>query len=160
MLPLNSHDLKSYLIRLNIPAEIVQCPEPTPTVEDAARVMGVQPNQIVKTILFLISGQPVVVIACGTGNIDRRPLADRFGVGKKQVKLAGAEAVEQLTGYPAGTVPPFGHKQQFITILDPQVLSHHLVYAGGGEENALVAVDPRDIARVTRADMLRVLTYE
>jgi prolyl-tRNA editing enzyme YbaK/EbsC (Cys-tRNA(Pro) deacylase) len=154
---LTHQDLQTYLDAQGIPGRIVHCPAPTPTVLDAARVMGVQPDQIVKSLLFLISGQPVLVIACGDGIIDRRPLADRFAVGKKQVKLAGSETVLEFTGYPPGTVPPFGHATPLMTVMDPRVLAQAFVYAGGGEENALVGLDPRVIQRVTHAEIIPVL---
>jgi prolyl-tRNA editing enzyme YbaK/EbsC (Cys-tRNA(Pro) deacylase) len=157
MPPLTSQDLQAYLGAQGIPGHIVHCPSPTPTVADAARVMGVQPDQIVKSLLFLISNQPVLVIACGEGTIDRRPLADRFTVGKKQVKLAGAETVLEITGYPPGTVPPFGHLTPLLTILDPRVLEQSFVYAGGGEKDALMRLDPHELQRVTHAEILPIL---
>ncbi|HEX9013737.1 MAG TPA: YbaK/EbsC family protein [Anaerolineaceae bacterium] len=141
----------------HIPGEVIRCPAPTPTVEAAAQVMGVPCDQIVKTILFLAGGQPVVVIACGTGAIDRKPVAERFGVGRKQVRLADPERVLALTGYPAGGVPPFGHRQLLPTLIDPRVLAQPVVFAGGGEEDVLVRVDPRVILQVTRAEIVPVL---
>ncbi|MDD5370342.1 MAG: YbaK/EbsC family protein [Anaerolineaceae bacterium] len=157
MPPLTSQDLQAYLDAQGTLGCIVHCPAPTPTVADAARVMGVQPEQIVKSLLFLICGEPVLVIACGDGTIDRRPLADRFGVGKKQVKLANAETVLELTGYPPGTVPPFGHLTPLLTIMDPRVVEQSFVFAGGGEEDALIRVDPRELQRVTQAEILSVV---
>jgi prolyl-tRNA editing enzyme YbaK/EbsC (Cys-tRNA(Pro) deacylase) len=154
MPPLTSQDLQVFLDEHHLPGPIIHCAEPTPTVADAARVLGVEPNQIVKSLLFLVAGMPVLVIACGTTSIDLRPVAARFGVGKKQVKLADAAAVLGCTGYPAGTVPPFGHLQPLITLITPQVLAQPFVYAGGGEENALLRVDPGDLAAITQAEML------
>ena len=155
---LNSSDLQAFLDANQIPGELVHCPAPTPTVESAAQVMGVLTDQIVKSILFLVAHRPVLVVACGTGIIDRKPIADRFQVGRKQVKLADAESVVRITGYPAGTVPPFGHRQPLTTILDPRVLAQPFVYAGGGEENALVRLDPAEIRRAAQGEVLAVLS--
>ena len=60
----------------------------------------------------------MLVIASGETMVDRGILAVRFGVGKKQIKLADAETVLRLTGYPAGGVPPFGHPAPLLTLLD------------------------------------------
>jgi hypothetical protein len=70
----------------------------TPTVHAAAAALGVQAAQIIKTLLFLVKDEPVLVIASGDTVVDRRPLAGRYGVGKKQVKLADPEAVMRVTG--------------------------------------------------------------
>jgi prolyl-tRNA editing enzyme YbaK/EbsC (Cys-tRNA(Pro) deacylase) len=154
---MDSRSLQEFIDKNGIQARVIHCPAPTPTVEAAAQVMGVTTAQIVKTILFSIAGQMVTVIACGTAPIDRKPLAERFAVGRKQVKLAGAETVLAATGYPAGAVPPFGHREAYRTFVDPQVLAQPFVYAGGGEEDALVRLDPADILRVTAAETLSVL---
>lgn len=110
--PLTPDDLARFIAKHRIDAQIERMAMDTPTVLDAATALGVQPPplaQIIKTLLFLIKEEPVLMIACGDATVDRRPLADRFGVGKKQVKLADAQTVLRITGYPVGGVPPFGH---------------------------------------------------
>ncbi|MFQ5616943.1 MAG: YbaK/EbsC family protein, partial [Anaerolineales bacterium] len=125
-----------------------------PTVESAAQAVGAHPDQIVKSVLFLIRGEPLLAIAYGTTRIDRRNIATRYGVGRKRVKLAGAETVLQITGYPVGAVPPFGHPQPIPTLLDPGILEHEQVYAGGGSGSALVRLVPKDILRITNAEIV------
>ncbi len=134
----------------------MRCSAPTPTVRAAADVLGIGPDQIVKSILFLVSGKPVLVISCGEGNIDRKLLSDHFDVGRKQVKLADPEVVLAVTAYPAGTVPPFGFPQPLPTLLDRRVLDHPMVYAGGGEEDALVHLPSQDIFRATGAEIIHL----
>jgi prolyl-tRNA editing enzyme YbaK/EbsC (Cys-tRNA(Pro) deacylase) len=157
---MDSRSLQAFIDQNRIAAQIVHCAAPTPTVEAAAQVMGVAPDQIVKTILFVAGGQMATVIACGTAPIDRKPIATRFGVGRKQVKLADAETVLAVTGYPAGTVPPFGHREAHRTFVDPRVLAQPFVYAGGGEEDALVRLDPADLLRITGGELLPVTAGE
>ena len=141
-----------------IPGEILHLDAPTPTVETAARVMGVQEDQIVKTLLFLINQKPLAAVTCGTARVDRRAIAARFEVGRKRVKLASPTQVLEITGYPAGALPPFGHLHPVPTLLDRRVLSHTTVYAGGGAEDALVRLSPQDIARHTQAEVVDLLS--
>jgi len=89
--------------------------------------------------------------------IEQRALASTFGVGRKKVKLADPETVLQMTGYPVGTVPPFGHPQSLRTIIDPRVLEHAQIYAGGGEHNAMLRLEnSQDIVRVSGAEILNL----
>ncbi len=147
-------DLQAYLDAHQIPGEILILARPTPTVETAAQAVGALPDQIVKSILFLLPDQPVLAVSCGLGRIDRRVIAKYFGVGRKRVKLADAETVLRVLGYPVGTVPPFGHRQQILTLLDQPVLAHEQVYAGGGEHNALVRLPSAEILKHTQAEVL------
>lgn len=153
-------DLQTYLHTHAIAGEILHLTVPTPTVETAAQAVGAHPDQIVKSVLFLIDDQPVLAVAYGLAHIERRPIADRFQVGRKRVKLADAETVLRFTGYPAGAVPPFGHPQPLPTLLDPGVLQYEQVYAGGGAGNALVRVASREILRVTGAELVRLVGGE
>jgi prolyl-tRNA editing enzyme YbaK/EbsC (Cys-tRNA(Pro) deacylase) len=100
---------------------------------------------------------PVLAIACGLSSIQRRAIADLYGVGKKRVKLASAETVLEISGYEVGAMPPFGHRQPLVTLIDRKVLEFTDAYAGGGAENAIVHLTPQDILRVSGARVLDLL---
>ncbi|MGD8554087.1 MAG: YbaK/EbsC family protein [Anaerolineales bacterium] len=148
---LDSSDLAAFLDQRQIEAEVVILPEHTPTVEDAARAVKTVPDRIVKSLLFLVDGEPVVAIACGLSHVDRRTISLHYGVGRKRVKLADAETVLNVTGYPVGAMPPFGHRQALPTLMDKRVLLQPEVYAGGGQIDALLRISPGAILRVTSA---------
>jgi prolyl-tRNA editing enzyme YbaK/EbsC (Cys-tRNA(Pro) deacylase) len=154
MVPRSAEDLQGFLQANQIPAEILRLPVPTPTVETAAQAVGAQAEQIVKSILFLVDGQPVLAITCGRAYVDRKAIADLFGVGKKRIKLASADEVLALSGYEVGSMPPFGHCQPIRSLLDRRVLGLSEVFAGGGAENALMRIAPQDIRRISNAEVL------
>ena len=148
--------LARFIAEHGIAAEIVPMTIETPTVPAAAAALGVATSQIIKSLLFLVRDQPVLVIASGETMVDRGILAARFGVGKKQIKLADAETVLRLTGYPAGGVPPFGHPAPLLTLLDRAVLAWDAVYGGGGDDRTLLRVAPGELARVTGAEWIEL----
>lgn len=155
---LKPNDLQSFMEQNDIEGEIVFLDEPTPTVEVAAKVVGTHPDQIVKSVLFTVRDEKVIAMACGTQLIERRVIAALYGVGRKQVKLANAEVVLETTGYPVGTVPPFGHPKPIRSLMDPRVLEHTECYAGGGAHNALTRLDPKDILKITQAEIVDLHT--
>jgi prolyl-tRNA editing enzyme YbaK/EbsC (Cys-tRNA(Pro) deacylase) len=150
-------ELQGFMESHAIQGEILRLDVPTPTVESAAQAVNARAEQIIKSILFVVDGQPVLAIACGTSNISRRPIADYFGVGKKHVKLATPEVVLEVSGYEVGAMPPFGHRQALNTLVDRRLLDLRVAYAGGGAENALVCLEPQEIVRVTGATVLDLL---
>jgi prolyl-tRNA editing enzyme YbaK/EbsC (Cys-tRNA(Pro) deacylase) len=147
-------DLAAFIAANGIAAEFVRPEEPTPTVETAAAAVGTTPDRIIKSVLFLIQDRPVLAIAGGLNPIDRRAIGNRYGVGRKQVKLAGAEDVERITGYPVGGVPPFGYPAPVDTLVDPAVLAQPVIYGGGGDHHTLIRLSPEEIRRVTNAEIL------
>ena len=150
-------DLSEYMHAHDIQGKILHLSVPTPTVETAAQAVGTSVDQIIKSILFLVDEQPVLAIACGLPSIQRRAIADLYGVGKKRVKLAPAEIVLEISGYEVGAMPPFGHRQPLVTLIDRRVLGFTDAYAGGGAENAIVHLNPQDILRVSGAKVLDLL---
>jgi prolyl-tRNA editing enzyme YbaK/EbsC (Cys-tRNA(Pro) deacylase) len=154
---LGVNELAEYMQVHAIQGEIIHLSVPTPTVDAAAMAVNASPDQIIKSILFLIDDQPVLVVACGKSAIDRRVIADLFGVGKKRVKLAAPDMVFNISGYEVGAMPPFGHRNPLSTLIDLHVLDSPESYAGGGAENALVRLNPQEILRVTGAKVLDLL---
>lgn len=155
---LGPEDLSAYMQANRIPGEMLRLDTLTPTVEAAAQAVGTDPERIVKSILFLVRGHPVLAITCGTDRVETRALAARYGVGRKQVKLATAETVLQETGFEIGAMPPFGHRYPLPTLLDPRVLAQPEVYAGGGSDSTLVRLSPQAILEATQAEVLDLLS--
>ncbi|MCS7220063.1 MAG: YbaK/EbsC family protein [Anaerolineae bacterium] len=149
-------DLARYIAEHGIAAELVTPPHETPSVAQAAAAMGCAPEQIIKSLVFLISGQPYLVIANGDAPISYRRLAAHFGISRKRIRMATPEEVLALTGYPAGGVPPFGWRTSLPVLMDPGVLTQDIVYGGGGDERTLVRIAPAELRRVTRPVLVTV----
>jgi prolyl-tRNA editing enzyme YbaK/EbsC (Cys-tRNA(Pro) deacylase) len=154
---LGATELGRYMQAQGVQGQILHLDVPTPTVEAAAQAVSARPEQIIKSILFMVDAQPVLAIACGLSTIGRRPIADLFSVGKKRVRLATAQQVLEISGFEVGAMPPFGHRQPLRTLIDRRVLEVPEAYAGGGAENALVRLNPQEIQRVTGAEILDLL---
>jgi prolyl-tRNA editing enzyme YbaK/EbsC (Cys-tRNA(Pro) deacylase) len=89
--------------------------------------------------------------------VDWKKLAVHFQVSRKKVRMADAETVIALTGYAPGTVPPFGHREKLIPLIDPAVLKQEIVYAGGGGITAMLRIRSSDLQQLTSAAIVDVL---
>lgn len=154
---LGPRDLESFIHVNDIPGEILYLETPTPTVDAAAQAVGTLPERIVKSILFMVNGEPILAIACGFWRVDRRAVASYCQVGRKKVKLASPSTVLHETGFEVGAMPPFGHRHPLTTLMDKRVLEQPDVYAGGGAENALVHLSPADILHITKAQVMDLI---
>jgi prolyl-tRNA editing enzyme YbaK/EbsC (Cys-tRNA(Pro) deacylase) len=104
----------------------------------------------------LADGRPVLVVANGLTRVDYKRLADYLGSSRRRIKLANAEQVLEITGYPVGTVPPFGHKEMLPTLVEAGVLRQEELYAGGGGINALVKLRTAELQRILGADVVNL----
>jgi len=154
--PLASTDLQRFIDEHRIAATILPMAEHTLTVPDAARALQVEPDQIIKSLVFLVKGEALLVINNGLAKVERRKVAARLGVGRKQVKFATAEKALEITGYVVGSMPPFGHRQKLTTFVDPAVTGCPVIFGGGGEVDAMLRLTPTELLRVTEAEVLEV----
>lgn len=152
-----STDLQLFIDQHQIEAVILHLTEDTPTVPDAARVLGVEAEQIIKSLVFLVNKAPILVIANGTRKVDSRKLAAHFGLGNKRVKLASAEQALAITGYIVGSMPPFGHVTPLPTVIDPQVTRLPLIYGGGGDIHTMLKLTPAQLLEATQGKCLSVI---
>jgi Cys-tRNA(Pro) deacylase len=151
--PLTRDDLQRFLAAHSIEATILPMADHTSTVSEAARELGVATDCIIKSLVFLGDAEPILVINNGLARVDRRKLASILGIGRKKVKFATAEQALAITGFVVGSMPPFGHRQQLRTLVDPAVTLLDTVYGGGGAIDAMMRLTSRELIRVTRAEV-------
>jgi prolyl-tRNA editing enzyme YbaK/EbsC (Cys-tRNA(Pro) deacylase) len=162
-------DLQAFIQANQLDAQLVRDIGATPTVAAAATVLGVDSEQIIKTLLFLIerpgvereAPTPIIVISHGERRVDRRLLAAYFGVSHGRVRLAAPEVVLNLLGYPAGGVPPFGHRVKLPTILDASLVAIASRYAGvffggGGDDHTMLKLAIGELIRVVSPEIMAV----
>jgi prolyl-tRNA editing enzyme YbaK/EbsC (Cys-tRNA(Pro) deacylase) len=154
---LRAADLARFCREHALPARLVRLSVPTPTVQAAAQAVGCPPEQIVKSVLFLVDGSPVVAVASGLARINRRAVAEHCRVSGKRVRLATPAEVAQYTAYPVGALPPFGHPEPLLTLLDFRVLQQEIVYAGGGAEDTLLEMAPQVIQAAVPTDVVDLI---
>jgi prolyl-tRNA editing enzyme YbaK/EbsC (Cys-tRNA(Pro) deacylase) len=111
-------------------------------------------GQIVKSLVFLVDGRPVVALVSGADRLDPRLLADALGAAG--VERADGDAVRAATGYAIGGVPPFGHASPVPVLMDRALLDHEVVWAAAGRPDAVFSVAPTallEAAQATLADL-------
>jgi Cys-tRNA(Pro) deacylase len=121
----------------------------TRTAEDAARAIGCTVGQIVKSLVFIVNGQPTLTLVSGPNRLDEKKLAVLCGVGKKKVKRGDADTAREATGFAIGGVPPFGHQTKLPTYIDEDFGQFDLIWAAAGTPNAVFSITPDELARVT-----------
>jgi prolyl-tRNA editing enzyme YbaK/EbsC (Cys-tRNA(Pro) deacylase) len=120
-------------------------PEGTKTALDAANAIGVGVNQIVKSLVFLVDGEPTMALVAGANRLDEQKLSRACGGGT--VTRADADGVRAATGFPIGGVPPLGHDLPIY--IDETLLQFDEVWAAAGTWTDNFAIGPDDLVRAT-----------
>jgi prolyl-tRNA editing enzyme YbaK/EbsC (Cys-tRNA(Pro) deacylase) len=139
--------------RKGVQLDVVFFASSTHTAEDAARSLGVDVGQIVKSLVFVsedVGGlQPCLVLASGANRVDLALLGSVLTV--PRIRRASAEEAHELTGFSIGGIPPFGHRQQIRTIMDPDLGRYETVWAAAGTANAVFPLAPEALRILTGA---------
>ena len=153
---LSSFDLQDYMDKHSIPGMVESLDLTTNTVVQAAIALNISPQQIIKSLLFIIDDEPVLLISAGISPINKKIVRNHFGVSRKKLRFAKAEEILEITGYRIGTLPPFGHVTKLKTIIDPSVMESHTVYGGGGDPMTMVKVESIIIMEHTNAELVEI----
>ena len=135
--------------RLGLNIAIKEFKAGTRTAQDAANAIGCAVAQIVKSLLFVVNGQPTMVLMSGVNRLDEKKLAALCGVGKKKVKRANADIAREATGFAIGGVPPFGHITKLPTYIDRDLLQFEVIWAAAGTPNAVFSIASADLGPAT-----------
>jgi prolyl-tRNA editing enzyme YbaK/EbsC (Cys-tRNA(Pro) deacylase) len=129
--------------------EVVRFPAGTRTAEDAARAVGCRVGQIVKSLVFVVDGDPVVALVSGADRLDPARLAATMGA--TVVRRADGDEVRVATGYAIGGVPPLGHAGHLPVLIDEHLLLEAEVWAAAGLPDAVFRVAPDALERAAKA---------
>jgi Cys-tRNA(Pro) deacylase len=121
----------------------------TRTAEAAAREIGTQVERIVKSLVFIADGRPVIVLCSGDNRVSVKRLEDLLRA--KSVRRATADEAKAHTGFPIGGVPPFGHTQELEVIADRALNRFEKVWAAAGLPDAVFEIAVDDLARLSGA---------
>lgn len=129
--------------------EVRPFPEGTRTAEDAARAIGVELGQIVKSLVFAVDDEAVVALVPGDRRLDEGALARAAG-GSSCTRL-DANAVRDATGYPVGGIPPLGHAKPLRVFADEGLLRYEVVWAAAGTPHENFGAEPGALVRAAGA---------
>lgn len=130
--------------------EILRFPEGTRTAEQAASAVGCEIGQIVKSLVFLCDGRPVLALTSGANRVDTKRLGTLLG-GK--ITRADADGVREATGYAIGGTPPFGHAQPLRAVVDPALLAYDTVWAAAGTPDTVFELTPEQLMQASAAEV-------
>ena len=145
--------VRSFLAARAPDVRILELPQSTATVAEAAAGHGVAPGPIAKTLSLRVGDRAFLVVTRGDVRLDNRKIKDTFG-GK--ATMLAAEEVVRLTGHPVGGVCPFGLATDLPVYCDVSLQAFHEVLPAAGSVNGALRIAPRRMAELVGAQWVDV----
>lgn len=121
------------------------------TVEEVCQFLQVSPRQLIKTLIFVVDGQPVAVLVRGDTDANEHKLKRMLKA--ETVELAPAEIVEKVTGAPVGFAGPV--KLEIPIYADNELALNNGYITGANEKDQhFMNIDPeRDVKVAAWGDL-------
>jgi prolyl-tRNA editing enzyme YbaK/EbsC (Cys-tRNA(Pro) deacylase) len=147
--------VQNTLTSLGYPNQVVEMPDSTRSAAEAAQAVGCGVEQIAKSILFKAgqSGKAVMVVTSGANRVDEKKVRELIG---ESVKKADADFVRQQTGYAIGGVPPLGHANPVLILVDEDLFKYEEIWAAAGNPFAVFKLTPSQLVQMTSGTVANV----
>jgi len=133
--------------------DIIEMSQSTATVEMAARVHGVAPGQIAKTLSLKVKDEVVLIVTRGDARLDNRKLKAALGA---KARMLSVDEVVNWTGHPVGGVCPFGLENPLKVYCDESLRRFDEVLPAAGAVHSAVRITPQRMAELTQAQWVDV----
>jgi prolyl-tRNA editing enzyme YbaK/EbsC (Cys-tRNA(Pro) deacylase) len=140
--------------RKGVELDIRSLDAPVRGVEAASAAVGADLGHVVQSVVFVavqIGGRlaPIVCLVSGRNAVDTRLLA--AVVGETAVRRSTAAEIRELTGYSAGSVPPFGLDRGVRVVMDQELGLCEWLWAFAGSDAAMLRVSPGVLRMLSNA---------
>jgi Cys-tRNA(Pro)/Cys-tRNA(Cys) deacylase len=114
--------------------------------DEAAAKLDVDAARLFKTLVVSVDGALHVACVPVTAQLDLKSLG-------KRASLADKSQAQRATGYVSGGTSPLGQRKRLPTHLDASALEHETILVNGGRRGLQLELDPRDLVRLTGAQV-------
>lgn len=136
--------VKNFFEQIGLGERVKNFTESSATVELAAKAAGCDINQIVKSMTFLVSDEPIMIVCAGNVKIDNAKYKARF---REKARMIPAAMVEEYTGHDIGGVCPFAVKPGLKIYFDESLKANETVYPGAGSEHSVVKLTLEELEK-------------
>ena len=147
--PESVETVAAFLRAAGAEARLEQFDAETATAADAARAVGAEAADIVKSLVVVCDGRAMLALVPGDRRGDLAKIARAAGA--NEARVARADEVRTITGFEPGAVAPFPLPNVERVLIDKALLARRAVWIGAGSPRHLAVLPSPELVRLTRA---------
>ena len=142
--------LKSYSSKIKV--QILD--QSARTANEASNALNCDVGAIVKSLLLKTENDFILCLISG----DKRCSLNKIKkmLNQKDVSMANAESVKEITGFTIGGVSPIGLITNLTIIIDINLSRFEDIYAAAGHPNAIFKIKSKDLQKITSSKTLDI----
>ena len=134
--------VKEYFKKYGMESRIKEFDVSSATVELAAQALHCEPCRIAKTLSFMVTDYPVLIVAAGDAKIDNQKFKAQFGT---KAKMLTPTEVEAMVGHAVGGVCPFAVNAGVTVYLDVSLQRFQTVFPACGSGNSAIELTIKEL---------------
>ena len=136
--------VREYFRDFGMEERIREFPVSSATVELAAKVVGVEPGHIAKSMSFRLGEDAIVVVMAGDARVDNPRYKAQFHA---KAKMLSFDEAHSLIGHDPGGVCPFALPEGVKTYLDVSLRRFATVFPAAGSANSAIEMSCEELER-------------
>ena len=117
------------------------------TALEAASSLGCEVGAIIKSLLFKTGSNFTLCLVAGDKRASLNKIKKTLKI--KDVSMASAEDVKNITGYTIGGVSPVGHLKKIEILIDKSLSRFNSLFAAAGHPNCVFKIDFTNLQKIT-----------
>ena len=124
------------------------------TALEASSSLGCEIGAIVKSLLFKTENSFTLCLVAGDKKASLNKIKKTLNI--KDVSMASADDVKNVTGYTIGGVSPIGHLNKIDVFIDNSLKRFTSLFAAAGHPNCVFEINFTDLQKITNGSIMEI----
>ncbi len=140
--------VKSFLEEYDSNLKVTLLNSSAKTAIEAAESLNCEVGAIVKSLLFKTEDTFLLCLVAGDKKASLNKIKKTLNI--KDVSMASADEVKDITGFTIGGVSPIGHSNELNIYIDKSLERFATLYAAAGHPNCVFKIDYLNLQKITK----------
>ena len=146
--------VQSILSNFDSEKKVVVLDNSARTALEAAASLGCEIGAIVKSLLFKTENLFILCLVAGDKKVSLNKIKKILNI--KDVSMASADDVKNITGYAIGGVSPIGHLNKIDIFIDNSLKRFTSLFAAAGHPNCVFEINFTDLQKITNGSIKEI----
>jgi prolyl-tRNA editing enzyme YbaK/EbsC (Cys-tRNA(Pro) deacylase) len=138
--------VEAALAAAGVATQVVWLDGAAKTAAEAAAALGIEVGAIANSLVFLLDGEPALVMTSGSHRVDTAWLGEQVGA---TFSRADAATVKDATGQVIGGIAPVGHPAPLRTFIDVALAGYPEIWAAAGHAHTVFPLSYAQLVQIT-----------